>query len=113
MLRESILARKPQPQPLYVPEWETTVFVRPLSGTERMAWADGNAERKAAGLGPIRNLTALAMVCVCDEAGGPVFQPGDEAAIEALVGTAVERVFEAAARANGLNKEAAEATEKK
>lgn len=87
-------------EPLEVPEWGVTIFVRVMSGSERDRFEA--AHLKA----PEKDFRArLAVACVCDEAGAPVFTADDVPALGAKSSAALTRISEVAARLNRMGKE--------
>jgi len=104
-IRDIILAANDLPrEPVRVPEWDTTVAVRTLTGAERDQWERETWEDKQGDR--LRNVRArLVAWCVCDEAGGRVFQDADVPALSGKSGRALDRVYAVAARLNGITKE--------
>lgn len=91
-----------------VPEWGGTVVVSTMTGTQRDAFeasivlADGRAD--------LRDMRAkLAVACIVDEAGAPVFSHGDISSLGRKSAKALERVAKVAQRLNKIGNEELEA----
>lgn len=103
LLAASAAALKPEPigcPELAEPGQEPPVlFVRAMTGTERLRWyhAKEQAGENARGFG------LLLAFCLCDSAGALTMTPEDAQAIEGLHGAAVERLCAAANRLNGFS----------
>lgn len=96
-------------QPVEVPEWGGTVLVRSMTGADRDAFEasmvtvhpDGSRTPE------MRNLRAkLVALTLVDEAGNRLFDVADIPRLAAKSAAALERVFEAAQRINGLGAKA-------
>lgn len=94
-----------------VPEWQTTVYVRRLAGTERdlleyetVKRTDANGKRDPRGIKAI--LLRLSLV---DAAGRPLFTPADEALIQQQSGALIDRLCKIAMRISGIGEEEADA----
>lgn len=95
---------------LDVPEWGDTIRLRMLSAAERFAVNDAAA---ASGkFDPAVFQTTLIECTAIDEAGVRLFQPGDAVALSGKSASAIGRVYEAAAKLNGLNGAAVDNAEK-
>lgn len=109
MLRDKFRAFTPARVPVDVAKWlpGEAVFVREISAAERLALADGlNCDRQADAAAATARLVLAAVV---DAGGVQAFAPGDEAAVLALPAGLVDTLAEAAARANGITRDGAEA----
>lgn len=102
--RDSILnARDNKVVSVDVPEWGGSLYVRVLSGSQRdqleayICTKRGKTEDYAG----VRAL--LVQLSACDKDGKPLFQPSDLPAISERSSIALQRVFDAAAKLNGLN----------
>jgi len=89
--------------PVEVSEWGATVYVKSLSGAERLILEkDINHDAKTDG-------PALVRVCVatlCDEAGNLLFKyPDDIGVLEKKGVKALTKVFNAAIKANAMSKD--------
>lgn len=102
-LRERILACKDLPrEQIFVPEWNETVTIQGLTGLQRDQF-ETKSRKYAAGEGSVSEIRASLIVMACvDEAGSPVFQPGDAELLSQKSGTATERVALAILRLSGL-----------
>lgn len=102
--------------PVPVPEWGGSVFVRSMSGKERLAWeaeiretvvaAKGTEDVSDGELGAAMASQGvqydLVVRTVCDEDGDLLFTADDIPALEEKSWTALERVIRAAALASGI-----------
>jgi len=87
-----------------VPEWGGAVGVRVMSGKQRDAFEAAIVARrgKNGDMQPAGLRALLIALAACDDAGAPLFAEADIPALEAKSATALQRVFDAAAAANGL-----------
>lgn len=95
-----------------VPEWGGEVTIRALSGAEREEWqlsqvkvtvgSDGDLQRVPKLEGAQARLVQMSIV----DGGKPMFSKAEVAALGAKSATALERVFTAAIKLNGLSDEA-------
>lgn len=102
---EAILATATAPpQPLYVPEWGGTVYVREMSGAERDAFeAASLAGRGKGATFNAQNIRArLACACICRADGVRLFRDDQADELGAKSARALNRIFEVAAPLNGL-----------
>ena len=109
MTKDEILSKTPANkdwprEPVEIPEWSGTVWVKVMTGTERDAW-----EASCIGHGGSPNLVNMRarLVCVClvDENGETVFGPKDVPEIGRIDSRILDRLFDAARALNGLTKE--------
>lgn len=102
LTRASILEANDRPmKEIAVPEWGGHVYIRMMSAGERDAF-EGAQESNPA---PYRDLRArLAVATVCDTDGELLFTPDDVPALTAKSGRALDRIFAAASKHNGLTK---------
>lgn len=103
LTREQILSLNDLPtKSVEVPEWGTSVYVRPMSGADR---------RKFFALLPTDEVTNAHMVawCACDENGVRLFTDEDVTALLAKHGRALDRIASAALDFNTLSPESHEA----
>jgi hypothetical protein len=106
--RQSILASDDLPRiRLAIPQWGGEVFIRTMSGCERdefeASCAQGNGKNKQANLANIR--ARLAVLTVCDESGARLFSAKDVEAVGRKSAAALDLIFDAARKANGLGAE--------
>lgn len=90
-----------------VPEWGGDVFVRTMGGDDRDAWELSNARlrKQAAGdnLASMAGIRArLCAAAMCDENGERLFTLADVLALGRKSGAALDRVFDAARKINGM-----------
>lgn len=100
--RDAILASDDmKPERVPVPEWSGDVYVRVMTADERDAWElemwDEKGQRKS---DHVR--ASLVTRTVVNEKGERVFGDADVEALGAKSAAAVDRVFKAAQRLNGL-----------
>lgn len=117
-LRDQLLARRKAMKCQAVPMPElgegsdgqpVVVHVRALSAAERDDYeaAQLDAREKGGERAALRNFRArLVALCACDGQGNRLFADGDEGPLGELPADEVGRLFEAAARLNGLTVEA-------
>jgi hypothetical protein len=93
-----------------VPEWGGEVSVRVMSGAQRdrfegavAARRDKDGNMNAAGLRAL-----LCSLTICDDSGALLFGESDIPALESKSAAALQRVFDVAARLNGLGSTAVE-----
>ena len=98
-------------QPLEVPEWSGTVYVRSMTVAERdrleasMFRPNGKINMK--------NISARTVVlCTCDETGKRLFTEKDADALGRKSAAAVNRIFKVAQKLAGITPEAVEDAEK-
>jgi hypothetical protein len=100
-LRDSILAADDSHRTkVDVPEWGTSLYVRDMSGGERDQWE--MVAFKDGKVSPEHFRAKLLVRCLCDEQGQRVFQDSDTEALSAKSATVLARLYEVAARVNGL-----------
>ena len=107
-LRESILTADDLTKvTVEVPEWGVTVTVRVMTGEERDNWeAQLYARRTADKAANLLNLRArLACVVCIDGEGKRIFSDADADLLGKKSARALDRVFEAASRVNGLREQ--------
>lgn len=88
-----------------VPEWGGSVLVRGLNGTERDAYENGliRMEGQSAKSNLLNMRAKLVALCLVDEKGGRLFADTDIRALGRKSASALERVYEVAARLSGLS----------
>lgn len=103
-LREMILAANDLPvTPVEVSEWGATVYVKSLSGAERLT-LEKDISHDAKTDGPA--LARVVCATLCDEAGHLLFRyPDDIAVINGKSVKALTKVFNAAIKANAMSKD--------
>ncbi len=108
-LRESILGAKDiQTETVSVPEWDVTVQVRGLTGTQRARLLKNGFEPSGA-VNFERLYPELVIASTFDpESGERVFTDADRDALNEKSGKALERIAQAAMRVSGLNPDANE-----
>ena len=94
-----------------VPEWGGEVWVRTLTGAELDAFEASRVRVGKNGkpeLAIANTRGTLAALCCCDEKGARLFSDDDAPELGRLGARGLDRVYDAAARLNGLSKEAVE-----
>jgi hypothetical protein len=94
-----------------VPEWGGQVCVRSLTGAQRDAFEKRVVgQRDKAGNVDTTGLRSLmCALCICDEAGNPLFVEADIPQLETRSAAALQRVFDAASALNGMGGDSIEA----
>lgn len=113
--RDAILAAPDMAtEEVYVPEWDATVRIKTLTGAERDYFESSIIRRNGKVVSQnLQNVRArLCALCIVDEAGQRIFGEEDEYALGRKSGAALERIFAAAQRLNGLRDEDVEETAK-
>jgi len=97
-------------EPVAVPEWNTTVYVRSITAKEQDAWSAETVRQKKENR---ENFQASFLVlCVCDESGALLFSRSDAEALGNKSAGALNRIFNVASRLNGLSSDDVKALEK-
>lgn len=105
-LREEILAKNDRRvEPVDVPEWDQTVYVRSLSGTERAKLMQfvKKEDVLTMAMSPIH----LVVMSCCDEHGNRLFTDEDFDALADHDANALDRIASAATKLNGLHSDEA------
>lgn len=110
--RNSILAANDaKHEPVECPEWGGTVYVRTISAAERDRWEIEHEKRKdSPGATNIRGM--LLSLALCDEHGKAMFTIADADALGKKSAVVMDRLFDAAAKLNGIGAAATEAAKK-
>ena len=106
--RDAILAAVDMAtEEVYVPEWGASVRVKTLTGAERDYFEASIIRREGKVVSQnLQNIRArLCALCIVDADGQRVFGEEDEFALGRKSGAALERIFAAAQRLNGLRDE--------
>jgi hypothetical protein len=104
--REQILAAADLPrEEVLIPEWGGTVWVRTLSAAERDAFEAASVQARGKDRSVnLANLRArLAVLCLVDEQGQRLFTDTDAVALGQKSAKALAKVYDVAARLNGLS----------
>lgn len=100
---------------LHIPEWKRDVWIRTMTADERDQFE--NERAKARGPNEESNVAgfraSLAALTVCDESGNRIFSSEHVARLGAKSGRALGRIFNVAAKINGMLKEDIEELTKK
>ena len=88
-----------------IPEWGGDVMVRGLTGRQRDAWEQSMTVRRGKKVEmDMRDFRArLAVLCVVDETGQLVFHEGDIDALAGKSGSALDKIYTAAAKLSGIS----------
>jgi hypothetical protein len=89
-----------KPTPVNVPEWNGTVYVRPLTGAERGALEAEALSDKSGHVTTLRQ--RLAVRCICDQDGKRLFDDKDAAALAAKSASALDRICAVISKVNAL-----------
>ena len=111
-LKDQILHAEDRPsKPVEVPEWGCNVVVRTMSGAERDSWevsvvsSDRQVNRQ--------NIRAKLLVrTLYDDAGARVFTDDDADQLGEKSGDVLERLYDVAAKLNGIRKKDIDELEK-
>ena len=113
--RKAILAKKDiKIEPVKVPEWGGSVFVKSLNGEERddfenSMWEGRGEDRKE----NMNNLRARFIVLVvCDEEGNRIFSDADAPAVGKKNAAILNKIFTVGQRLSGMTKEDVDALTK-
>jgi hypothetical protein len=98
--RDDLLAARPTPRPVTIPELGGQVWIRPLSGLERDAFEEHQYQRRRAGSAP-NFRGGLVVRTLVTESGERVFADADEEIVGKLDGAVLDRITEAASKASG------------
>lgn len=93
-----------------IPEWGGKVFIRTMNGQERDTWEVYAQAQMQSDTVNIR--ARLAAICLCDDTGKRLFTNADTVKLAEKSGAALDRIYEAAVRLNGLSGEEVERIEK-
>ncbi|MBC7855090.1 MAG: hypothetical protein IAF94_16795 [Pirellulaceae bacterium] len=99
---------KPEIKPVPVPEIGTTLYVRELDKDDDKDMSKELAEHEKAGTG----FAWFACFAVCDEKGTRLFSEKDVNRVDNLPRKVLRRLWDVAAKLNGLTREAQEELEK-
>ena len=105
LTKDQMLAMDDRPiESVDVPEWGDSVFLKVMSGTERDAFEASNLRRTGKTFEPnLANVRAKLLVrCICSEDGQRLFADTDAGALGQKSAAALDRLYEAAARMNGI-----------
>jgi hypothetical protein len=104
-LRNRILAANDiKVEKIVVPEWGGDYYIRIISGADRDAFEDSYADQKMKSF-RVRFL----VLALCDEAGERIFADSDVPELSQKSAIVINRVFEAAWKANAFTQEAVDA----
>ena len=113
--KESILAASDSRiETVDVPEWNGSVCVKTMTGTERDSFdrmvLEGRGSDKNAN---IRNFRAkICVCCICDDAGNRLFTDSEIEALGKKSSIVLDRISEAASKLNALGRQDIEELEK-
>ena len=102
LTKEQILAADDlRTEEVEVPEWNGSVFVRTLTGTDRDAFEQSVVQ--GVDKMDLANVRArMAVLCMADEEGKRLFEDSDAKALGAKSSLALGRIFTAAQKLNGM-----------
>ncbi|NWN89182.1 MAG: hypothetical protein HLX51_11695 [Micrococcaceae bacterium] len=94
---------------IYIPEWEGTVRVRGLNGSERDSFEMKMAAANKSGATKDLDFRAsLVVKCIVDENGERIFTDKEVPQLAKKSGAALDRVFDVVQRLSGIGKKAKE-----
>jgi len=105
-IRQAILDADDLPtEPIDVPEWDMTVYVRSMTGYERDLYEGGLISKTGLPMSErMLNLrSTLVVLCTVDENGERIFTDDDKQLVGQKSAKALERIVEAAQRMNELS----------
>lgn len=111
LTREQILGFKPKVEKIQVPEWGGEVFIRPLSGRARDAFAGASKEAKDT-LGYSRLLAGVVIASVVDQDGNALLKAEDAENLIGMDARTLDALSKAIMKVSGLTEEAADAAKK-
>lgn len=104
-LRNRILAANDiKVEKVSIPEWGGDYFIRVISGADRDSFEESYADQKMKSF-RVRFL----VLSLCDESGDRIFTDADTAELSKKSAVVINRVFEAAWKANAFTQEAVDA----
>lgn len=108
LTRDAILQADDLPsERMDMPEWGGPVWIRTLTGTERDAFEQAMISMR----GKLREVNLrnarakMAVMVLCDEQGQRLFRDEDADALGKKSSKALDRIFDAAQRLNGMRKQ--------
>lgn len=112
-LRDDIFAIEDRKiEPVTIPEWNCTIYVRSLSGAERDTLEWGLLDAQKAGKLKLLGRAMLAAAYACDESGAPIWTEADVPKLADKNALALNRIREAGDKLNQMTKAAEEELEK-
>jgi len=90
-------------EPVPVPEWNTTLYVRSITAKEQDAWSAETVKQKQENRANFQ--ASFLVLCMCDESGALLFSRKDADALGNKSAGALNRLFNVASRLNGLSSE--------
>lgn len=112
-LRDDIFAIDDlKPQPVEVPEWGRTLYVRAMSGADRDEWETLCWSKKDGEPLTAKVRLTLMILCTVDEHGEPVFSRDDIEKLAKKNYRAMKRLIDVARELNGFGDEAIAEREK-
>lgn len=97
-------------EPIDLPEWGGSAFIRVMNGTERDSWEVYAQKQMSSDRVNMR--ARLAVICLCDDKGERIFKDSQAADLAKKSSIALDRVYEAAVRLNRIGAADLEALEK-
>lgn len=109
LTKELFAAFTDTPTAVEVPEWNATVYLKPMSGLDRLTWLKGIAEHEDDGQ---LNMHHLLVRCLCDEHGNRLLSDEDVAIVGSKSATVLQRLCDIALAINHLGEKAADTAKK-
>ena len=98
-------------EPIEIPEWGGSAFIRTMTGTERDTW-EMYASKQMEKTNNVNIRAKLACLALCDESGKRLFGDGQIDALAKKSAKALNRVYEASLKLNKLSDDDIEQLEK-
>ena len=114
LTKEAILgAKDTKEEDVVVPEWGGSVRMRTMLGEDRDAWETAMQAQKTDDKVDIRGMKALLIsMCARNEEGALLFSAQDVSLLNKKNAKAIDRLWDVAARMNGIGDEQLEAARK-
>ena len=118
-LRGLILSKQDiQTEKVHIPEWDTDVYIKGLTGTERDSYEASlftvteSGKKVDVKMNRANVRAKLLVKTICDEDGSRVFSDADVEALGSKSAAALDKLFEVAQRLSGLSDKDVEELEK-
>lgn len=101
LTRESIFANRPAAlEPLEVPEWNGTVYIRAMTAAEFKVWQDAAKDLSGEAVA-----VSLIIAAVADESGKPLFTAADVPALLEMPNAVIQRIYFAVEERNIVSRD--------
>jgi hypothetical protein len=113
LTKEQILSANDLPtQVVNVPEWNGSVIVKTMTGLERDSFEESMLKADKKSIAYVGSKSRLCVRCIVDDSGKRIFSDEDAEALGKKSAPAINRIYDVAARINGINKEDIDELEK-